>query len=125
MSLQEFVPPPRFEDYSQAFKDFFHMERRDDGVLLVKAHTLGGPIQLSVQNHRALGQMLKVISADPQNEILILTGSGEEFMMGSDPEGFASRKRTWSTGRTSTPTRTAGSTSPRWSTTWRSRRSAS
>jgi hypothetical protein len=28
------------------------MERRDDGVLLVAAHTLGGPVQLSVQNHR-------------------------------------------------------------------------
>ncbi|MGH3207101.1 MAG: enoyl-CoA hydratase/isomerase family protein, partial [Trebonia sp.] len=46
-------------------------------------------IQLSVENHRALGQMLKTVGADPENEILILTGSGEEFMMGSDPEGFA------------------------------------
>jgi len=89
MSLQEFVPTPRFEDYSEAFRDFFHMERRDDGVLLVQAHTLGGPVQLSVQNHRALGQMLKVVGADPDNEILILTGSGAEFMMGSDPKGFA------------------------------------
>jgi enoyl-CoA hydratase/carnithine racemase len=33
--------------------------------------------------------MLKVIGADPENEILILTGSGAEFMMDSDPEGFA------------------------------------
>src|SRR6201995_3405433 len=89
MSLQEFIPAPRFEDYRETFKDFFRMERRDDGVLLVAAHTVGGPIQLSVQNHRALGQMLKVVGADPENEILILTGSGEEFMMGSDPEGFA------------------------------------
>lgn len=89
MSLQEFVPTPRFEEYSERFKDFFTMTRREDGVLLVEAHTLGGPIQLSVQNHRALGQMLKVVGADPRNEILILTGSGDEFMMGSDPEGFA------------------------------------
>lgn len=88
MSLQEFVPTPDFDEYSEAFKDFFKLERRDDGVLLAKAHTLGGPIQLSVQNHRALGQMLKVIGADPKNEVLILTGSGEEFMMDSDPEGF-------------------------------------
>jgi enoyl-CoA hydratase/carnithine racemase len=89
MSLQEFVPTPEFDEYSEAFKDFFRMERRDDGVLLVQAHTVGGPIQLSVQNHRALGQMLKVVGSDPENEILILTGSGDEFMMGSDPEGFA------------------------------------
>ena len=33
--------------------------------------------------------MLKVVGADPENEVLILTGSGDEFMMGSDPEGFA------------------------------------
>ncbi|WP_415853433.1 enoyl-CoA hydratase/isomerase family protein [Sinomonas sp. G460-2] len=88
MSLQEFLPTPEFEEYSEFFKDFFKMTRREDGVLLVQAHTLGGPIQLSVQNHRALGQMLKVIGADPKNEVLILTGSGEEFMMDSDPEGF-------------------------------------
>ena len=88
MSLQEFVPTPDFEEYKEAFKDFFRMTRRDDGVLLVEAHTLGGTIQLSVQNHRALGQMLKVVGADPKNEVLILTGSGEEFMMESDPDGF-------------------------------------
>ena len=33
--------------------------------------------------------MLKTVGADPENEVLILTGSGEEFMMGSDPDGFA------------------------------------
>jgi len=88
MSLQEFLPTPKFADYREFFKDFFTMERRDDGVILVRAHTVGGPIQLSVQNHRALGQMLKTVGADPENEILILTGSGEEFMMDSDPQGF-------------------------------------
>jgi enoyl-CoA hydratase/carnithine racemase len=89
MSLQEFVPNPRFEEYRETFRDFYRMERRDDGVLFVAAHTLGGPVQLSVQNHRSLGQMLRTVGADPDNEILILTGSGEEFMMASDPEGFA------------------------------------
>jgi enoyl-CoA hydratase/carnithine racemase len=88
MSLQKFVPTPKFEDYKEQFKDFYKMERREDGVLLVRAHTNGGPIQLSVENHRSLGQMLKVIGADPENEILILTGSGDEFMMDSDPAGF-------------------------------------
>ena len=78
MSLQDFVPGPRFEEYRETFKDFYRMERRDDGVLLVAAHTLGGPVQLSVQNHRSLGQMLKTVGADPENEVLILTGSGYE-----------------------------------------------
>lgn len=88
MSLQEFVPTPRFEEYRETFAEFFALDRRDDGVLLARAHTQGGPIQLSVQNHRALGQFLKTAGADPENELLILTGSGEEFMMDSDPAGF-------------------------------------
>src|ERR1700724_230552 len=88
MSLQEFVPTPRFEEYRETFKDFYQMERRDDGVLLVAAHTLGGSVQLSVQNHRSVGQMLKTVGADPVNEVMIFTGSGDEFMMDADPEGF-------------------------------------
>ncbi|MGW6458664.1 enoyl-CoA hydratase/isomerase family protein [Streptomyces sp. NPDC055078] len=88
MSLQEFIPTPRFDDYKEQFRDFFLLERTD-GVIVARAHTLDGPIQLSVQNHRALGQLLKTIGADPENEVLILTGSGEEFMMDADPEGFA------------------------------------
>lgn len=52
------------------------------------SHTQGGPIQLSVENHRSPGQLLKTVGADPKNEIMILTGSGDEFMMDSDPEGF-------------------------------------
>jgi enoyl-CoA hydratase/carnithine racemase len=89
MSLSPFIPTPEFAEYSERFKDHFLMQRREDGVLLVKAHTLGGSIQLSVENHRALGQMLKTVGADPKNEVLILTGSGEDFMMAIDPEGFA------------------------------------
>jgi len=85
---QSFVSTPQFEDYKERFKEHYHMERRDDGVILVRAHTNGGPIQLSVENHRSLGQMLKTVGGDPKNEIMILTGSGNEFMMDSDPEGF-------------------------------------
>jgi len=88
MSLQKFVPTPKFAEYKEQFKDFYKLERRADGVLLVQAHTNSGPIQLSVENHRSLGQLLKVVGADPQNEIMIITGSGDEFMMDSDPEGF-------------------------------------
>ncbi|GAA4332057.1 enoyl-CoA hydratase/isomerase family protein [Pigmentiphaga soli] len=88
MSLQNFLPTPEFEEYKEFFKDFYKMERREDGVILVQAHTRGGPIQLSVENHRSLGQMLKTVGADPKNEILILTGSGDDFMMDADPEGF-------------------------------------
>ncbi len=88
MSLVKFLPTPKFDEYQEHFKDFYNMSRRPDGVILVEAHTNGGPIQLSVENHRSVGQMLKTVGADPENEIMIFTGSGKEFMMDSDPEGF-------------------------------------
>ena len=88
MSLQEFVKSPQFEDYKERFKDHYKLDRRADGVVLAQAHTLGGSTQLSVQNHRSLGQMFKAVGGDPENEIMIYTGSGEDFMMNADPEGF-------------------------------------
>jgi enoyl-CoA hydratase/carnithine racemase len=88
VSTRTFVPTPQLDEYADRFKDYFTFERRDDGVLLVKAHTNGGPVLLSVENHRALGQMLKTVGADTDNEILILSGSGDEFMMESAPDGF-------------------------------------
>jgi len=93
MSLSPFVPPAQFDEYKERFKEQYQMQRRADGVLLVQAHTQGGPTQLSVENHRALGQMLKTVGADPDNEILILTGTGAEFMMDADPTGFELEQR--------------------------------
>src|SRR5215470_15544772 len=88
MSLTSFVPTPDFDEYKERYK----LERRDDGVILVQAHTRGGPIQLSVENHRSVGQLFKTVGADPKNEIMIFTGSGDDFMMDSDPEGFKLEK---------------------------------
>ena len=88
MSITSFVPTPDFDEYKERFKEHYQMERREDGVLLVQAHTNGGPIQLSVENHRSVGQLFKTVGADPKNEIMIFTGSGNDFMMDSDPEGF-------------------------------------
>jgi enoyl-CoA hydratase/carnithine racemase len=88
MSLQPFVPTPKFEEYKERFKAHYKLERRGDGVILAQAHTRDGPIQLSVENHRSVGQLFKTIGADPDNEIMIFTGSGDDFMMDADPEGF-------------------------------------
>jgi hypothetical protein len=88
MSLQSFVKTPTFEEYKERFKDHYKLERRKDGVVLAQAHTRGGSIQLSVENHRSLGQLFKAIGADPENEVMIFTGSGDDSMMDADPDGF-------------------------------------
>ena len=86
--MRSFVATPQLEKYAERFADYYTFERRDDGVLLVLGHTEGGPMRLSVEQHRSLGQMLKTVGADPENEVLILGGTGDEFMMETDPDGF-------------------------------------
>lgn len=88
MSLQKFVPTPKLAEYKELFKEHFNLERRADGVILAQAHTLNDSLQLSVENHRAVGQLFRTVGADPENEILIFTGTGNDFMMRIDPEGF-------------------------------------
>lgn len=88
MSLQDFVRTPIFEEYREIFKDHYILERSDDGVIVARAHTRGGPVQLNVQNHRSLGQLFKTIGADPKNEVMIFTGTGRNFMSSVDPGGF-------------------------------------
>src|ERR1700720_2338450 len=88
MSLSSFVDTPKFEDYKKRFAEHYKLTRRPDGVILAEAHTLGDSTQLSVENHRSVGQLFKAIGADPENEVMIFSGTGEDFMMQADPEGF-------------------------------------
>jgi hypothetical protein len=40
MSLTSFVATPDFNEYKERFKQHYKMERRDDGVILIQAHTV-------------------------------------------------------------------------------------
>jgi enoyl-CoA hydratase/carnithine racemase len=88
MSLTKFIPTPQFDEYKERFKECYKLERRADGVILAQAHTAGGSVQLSVENHRSVGQLFKTIGADPENEVMIFSGTGDDFMMEADPTGF-------------------------------------
>lgn len=89
MSLTNFVPTPELESYRELFAEHFKIDRREDGVVTMQLHTQGGPYQLSVESHRAIGQALKVVGSDPKNELMIFTGTGDSFLAGIDPDGFA------------------------------------
>ncbi len=89
MSLTSFVPTPELESYRETFAEHFKIDRREDGVVTMRLHTQDGPYQLSVESHRAIGQALKVVGADPRNELMIFTGTGAAFLAGIDPDGFA------------------------------------
>ena len=56
MSLTNFLPTPKFEEYQERFKNHYKLERREDGVLLVQAHTAGAKAFLTTP--RTLAQRI-------------------------------------------------------------------
>ncbi|MET7398782.1 enoyl-CoA hydratase/isomerase family protein [Dactylosporangium sp. NPDC005572] len=76
---EEYVPRPRLESYAEKYADYFVMHRRD-GILELRMHTDGGPAQFGFAVHNAWGQAWQEIGNDPDNEVLILTGTGEHWL---------------------------------------------
>jgi enoyl-CoA hydratase/carnithine racemase len=58
----------------------FAIERSPDGVLLVRFHTTGGPITFTGQTHKDFPELLEDIALDPENRVMVLTGTGDVFM---------------------------------------------
>lgn len=58
----------------------FAMSRDDEGVLLVRLHTDGGPAIFTGETHRDLPSVMEDISLDGDNKAMVLTGTGDVFM---------------------------------------------
>src|SRR5438034_11484655 len=71
----------RLEDYAPKYSKHFCLERRN-GVLQVQMHTDGGPVVFNRFIHSAWPQLWQDIGNDPDNEVLILTGSGDQWVGG-------------------------------------------
>lgn len=61
------------------------MERRD-GILQMTLHTEGGPLQWGGGPHEEFPRAFADVGADPDNRVIILTGTGDAF---SGPPGSA------------------------------------
>lgn len=72
----------RFEEYSQRYKNI--AMKREDGILEVRFHTEGGPLVWSFEAHADTEQAFLDINRDRDNEIVIITGTGDRF---SGPQG--------------------------------------
>ena len=68
----------RFEDYSKAYQTL-KMERDGDGILLLTAHTDGGPLRWGALPHEEWPHAFHDIAMDRDNRVVILTGTGDEF----------------------------------------------
>ena len=52
---------------------------RRDGILEVRLHSDGGPLQWGLGPHRELPEVFQAIASDRDNRVVILTGTGDVF----------------------------------------------
>ncbi|MBB4155083.1 enoyl-CoA hydratase/carnithine racemase [Sphingomonas jinjuensis] len=67
-----------FDAYRNKF-EMIRLSRDEDGILLMQLHTDGGPLRWSLAPHKELEQAFLDISRDRENQVVIVTGTGEEF----------------------------------------------
>lgn len=76
-----YLPPASLEEYSARYADFFKF-RREDGILEVCLHTNGGPYVHTHAAHNVWTRVWQEIGNDPENHVLILTGTGDKWLTG-------------------------------------------
>lgn len=72
----------RFSSYSDRYGSV-HLERSDDGILEIRIHRNGGPATWHADKggiHEELGDAFYQVSRDPDNKIVIFTGTGDSFI---------------------------------------------
>ena len=68
----------RFEDYAESYKHV-RMERRN-GILQMQLHTDGGTLRWGESPHSELGRCFYDIGSDPDNKVIIMTGTEDKFI---------------------------------------------
>jgi len=74
-----------------AYRDSFpnaRLTRSKTGVLEVALHTDGRTLIFNGHTHEQFVDLFHAISSDPENRVVILTGSGDAFMETISPDGF-------------------------------------
>jgi enoyl-CoA hydratase/carnithine racemase len=77
----------RFDIYDTSFPNA-RLTRSKTGVLEVALHTNGGTLVFDGHTHEQFVDLFHAIGSDPDNRVVILTGSGGAFMETISPEGF-------------------------------------
>jgi enoyl-CoA hydratase/carnithine racemase len=100
MSAPESFFRTHLEDYGPKFAEFFKFKRQG-GILEVRMHTADGPLRWGGEVHRLLIPLFQCIDHDEENEVVILTGTGETFNAAPDVEAYSRHGLTgrWSTER--------------------------
>jgi len=90
----ERIEPSQFEVYSEKYKDIMLMTRRN-GIIEVRMHTNGGPLEFSWRAHSAWSQAWIDIGRDHENEVLIITGTGDRWLTSNPANVWGKAFREW------------------------------
>lgn len=71
--------------YAEKWDGMAHLSR-ENGILEVRFHTDDGPVRFCEAIHTGYLGLLFDISHDPENELVIITGTGDSFVALSDQE---------------------------------------
>lgn len=74
------------ESYERKY-ECARLERRD-GVLEIRLHRRGASMVLDETTHRELPQLFADVALDPENRVVVLTGTGAEFWTEVDDSGW-------------------------------------
>tara|TARA_R110001583_G_scaffold161213_1_gene313127 strand:+ start:1118 stop:1888 length:771 start_codon:yes stop_codon:yes gene_type:complete len=77
----------RFDDYRNAYPNA-RLSRTPDGVLEIALHTDGGKLVFNGHTHEQFVDLFHDVGSDPDNRVVILTGTGDAFMDAISAEGF-------------------------------------
>lgn len=77
----------RFDAYHDAFPNA-RLARSDTGVLEVAFHTNGDTLVFNGHTHEQFVELFHAVGSDPENRVVILTGSGNAFMETITLDGF-------------------------------------
>lgn len=84
-----YVKWPTFEEIKEMFKEHFIMTRREDGVVTVRMHCMGGPLIWSMEMHDAIGKMWRLLGTDRETEMIIFTGTGNLWVSDFESASWA------------------------------------
>ncbi len=69
----------KFEDYRDRFRHIA-MERSDNGILEMRLHSDGGDLLWGLDAHEDIAAAWDAVARDPENRVVILTGTGDTFI---------------------------------------------
>ncbi len=75
------IAPMPFEEYKERCKHFLTM-KRENGILEARLHTNGDSLVWNAQAHQGLHYFFDWAGRDPENEVIILGGSGKDLFKG-------------------------------------------